>query len=81
MLHHSLGGEVISFSLQHIMASSLNLVLWLYGNLINLTFFGGKALVNKLWPLLYKRAELDLMMTKDFTCHGTVELMEDTQLK
>ena len=37
------------------------------GNLINLTIFGGKALVNKLWPLLYKRAELDLRLTKLFT--------------
>ena len=28
-----------------------------------LTLFGGKALDNKLWPLLYKRAELDLRLT------------------
>ena len=34
------------------------------GNLINLTCFGVKALVNKLCPLLYKRAELDLRLTK-----------------
>ena len=33
------------------------------GNLINLTFLGEKALVNKLWPL-YKRAELNLRLTK-----------------
>ena len=26
--------------------------------------FRGKALVNKLWPLLYKRAELELRLTK-----------------
>ena len=36
----------------------------LYGHLINLTFFGGKALVNKLWPLLFKWAKLDLRLTK-----------------
>ena len=36
------------------------------GNLINLTCFWGKAPVNKLWPLLYKRAELDLWLTKFF---------------
>ena len=36
------------------------------GNLINLTSFGGKALVNKLWPLLYKRAKLDLRLTNGF---------------
>ena len=35
------------------------------GNLIYLRFFlGGKVLVNKLWFLLYKRAELDLRLTK-----------------
>ena len=33
-------------------------------NLNNLTFFGGKALFNKLWPLLYKKAKLDLRLTK-----------------
>ena len=27
---------------------------------------GGKALVYKFWPLLYKRAELDLRLTKQF---------------
>ena len=27
--------------------------------------FGGKAPVNKLWPLLYKRAKLDLRLTND----------------
>ena len=38
---------------------------WLiYENLINLTSFLGKALVKKLWPLLYKRAQLDLRLTK-----------------
>ena len=36
------------------------------GNFINLTSFWGKALVNKLWPSLYKRAELDLRLTKLF---------------
>ena len=34
------------------------------GNSNVLTFFGGKALVNKLWPLFYKRAELDKMLKK-----------------
>ena len=38
------------------------------GNLINLNCFWGKALVNKLWPLLYKKAELDLRLTKQFLC-------------
>ena len=33
---------------------------------MNLTCFGGKVLVKKLWPLLYKRAELDLKLTKSF---------------
>ena len=32
--------------------------------------FGGKALVNKLWPLLYKRAELGLRLTKFLTMGG-----------
>ena len=32
------------------------------GNLNFLTLFWGKALVNELWPLLYKRAELDLRL-------------------
>ena len=36
------------------------------GNLMNLTCFGGKALVNKLWPLLRKTAKLDLRLTKHF---------------
>ena len=47
-----------------------NILIWLVfvlasynGNLINLTSFWGKALVNKLWPLLYKRAKLDLRWT------------------
>ena len=31
--------------------------------MINLTFFWGKALFNKLWSLLYRRAELDLRLT------------------
>ena len=34
--------------------------------MIYLTSFGGKTLVNKLWPLLYKKAELDLRLTKSF---------------
>ena len=34
------------------------------GNLINSAIFWGKALVNKLWPLLYKRDQLDLRLTK-----------------
>ena len=88
------------FSLQHIMASSLNLMLFVClscsllpacppanvggrqwghfscqpeaslaqsyrGNFQFWGIFWGKALVNKLWPLLYKRAELDLRLTKD----------------
>ena len=28
---------------------------------------GGNVLVNKLWPLFYKRAELDFRLTKEFT--------------
>ena len=36
------------------------------GNLINLTFFVGKTLVFKLWPLLDKRAKLDLKLTNSF---------------
>ena len=43
-----------------------NLIQLVNGNLINLTSFGGKAIVNKLRPLLYKRAELDLRLTKCF---------------
>ena len=37
------------------------------GNLMNLTFFlggGVEVFVNKLWPLLYERAELHLRLTK-----------------
>ena len=33
-------------------------------NLIDLRSVWGKGLVNKLWPSLYKRAELDLRLTK-----------------
>ena len=39
-------------------------------NLINLTFCGGKALVNKLWPSLFKWVELDLWLIKSFVLEG-----------
>ena len=37
---------------------------------INLTCLGGKALVNKLWLLLFTRAELDLRLTNVFLVCG-----------
>ena len=46
------------------------------GNLINLTSFGGKALVSKLWPLLYKRAELDLRLTNIFFVIVLIQIEE-----
>ena len=45
-------------------------------------FLGGKALDNKFWPLLYKRAKLDLRLTKNisFLFQGQIgEACEDVK--
>ena len=43
-------------------------------NLNILTSFGGKARVNKSWPLLYKRAELDSRLTKLFIKYNKIKI-------
>ena len=68
LLRHSLGGAVIFISLEHFILSYLT--YWpvcnpeVRGITVRAVSFWGKALVNKLWPVLYKRAELDLRLTK-----------------
>ena len=45
----------------------------------HVTFFQGKALVNKLWLLLYKRAKLDLRLTMySKICHNKIEFISNT---
>ena len=68
MLRHSLGGAVIFIPLRHFILPYLTYCPAgkpeVQGIAIRAVSFGGKALVNKLWLLLYKRGELDLRLTK-----------------
>ena len=67
MLHHSFGGAVFFLSLQHFIAPALDLMTYLQARVTrdwDKGIFHLKTLFQKLWPLLYKRAELDLRPTK-----------------
>ena len=73
MLRHTLGGAVILFSLQQFIAPALD-YQWIQSDLSQTYFLllfswtysvlQVKTLFQKLWPLMYKRAEWDLRSKK-----------------
>ena len=78
MLRHSYQGEVISLQTFIVpYKSCLKVILFFQqGNILFGGIFQVERLFQKLWPLLYKRAELDLRLTKIFKKSNDIRLEE-----